>query len=562
MYRAVPSSEWTIAYRMVPKRLVSERGSEFLTMEIEAATRRLVGAKLKTVPDGSFDLDPPEDDEAPPKPKGRPSAISAIVGATFEAAVSKQLFRKLEHGQALAAIVLVPSAAWVAPVANYFKATFGDRWVLRARDGSKRESETAFAGPDAVSNDLANGFCVAGISADEKHLPRGLVGAADITIRLASPTSETIRTAIARFTKRAICHVPDVAVAGLDLHDLVSACHWAKGRHGPRYPDWEIDEVNRIINEKLLSHHPSSFKTARLLATEAVREVAVTRGEEPVLLGGTGIGGKLISRILRERDKFEVMVETKNVREARRQAQSVQLGPQGDFVNNHWEVDHCLLDILVIDEETGKIAGRPWLTAIIDRYSRCIVGFSLSFAPPSWTSVMDALRIAVMPKDWLLADLGQINNSWDCFSVPRHLTTDHGRDFKSNSMIAASSALGFDLLLARHPAATRAKPPGAAPASEAASRPEAGRSRGVRGLPGWKLQRGAATRSADLTARFRRLRPLFSKDSFSKIGEGPRREGRPAPSLISWQAGLRQNRGKETRGRRCRNGRTGNWRRW
>jgi len=232
--------------------------------------------------------------------------------------------------------------------------------------------------------------------------------------------------------------------AGRDVRALVD-CHWAKGRRGPRYPQWELDEINRIINEKLLSHHPTNYRTARLLATRAVQEMAIKRGENPVLLGRAGIGKKLISRMLHERDKFEVMVETKNVREARRLAQSVQLGPQGDFVNNHWEVDHSQLDILVIDEDTRKIAGRPWLTAIIDRYSRCIVGFSLSFAPPSWTSVMDALRIAIMPKEWLLAELGNINNPWECFSVPRHLTTDHGRDFKSNSMLAACSALGFEL---------------------------------------------------------------------------------------------------------------------
>lgn len=232
--------------------------------------------------------------------------------------------------------------------------------------------------------------------------------------------------------------------AGRDVRSLVD-CHWAKGRRGARYPQWQIDEVNRIINDKLLSHHPSNFRTARLLATRAVREIATTRGEEVVLLGRSGIGKKLISRMLQDRNKFEVMVETKNIREARRQAQSVQLGPQGNFVNHHWEVDHSLLDILVIDEDTGRGAGRPWLTAIIDRYSRCIVGFSLSFAPPSWTSVMDALRIAIMPKDWIIAGLGNITNSWDCLSVPNHLTTDHGRDFKSNSMLAAGSALGFEL---------------------------------------------------------------------------------------------------------------------
>jgi putative transposase len=104
-----------------------------------------------------------------------------------------------------------------------------------------------------------------------------------------------------------------------------------------------------------------------------------------------------------------------------------------------------LLDIIVIDEVSGQVAGRPWMTTIIDRYSRCIVGFSLSFAPPSWASVMDALRIAISRKDWILEALKHITNKWDCYGAPKVLITDHGRDFKSNSMEEASRALGFDL---------------------------------------------------------------------------------------------------------------------
>jgi len=43
-------------------------------------------------------------------------------------------------------------------------------------------------------------------------------------------------------------------------------------------------------------------------------------------------------------------------------------------------------------------------------------------------------------------------------------------------------------------------------------------------------------------------RRRFSKDSFSKIREGARGEAVRRGALISWQAALRQNRGKETRG--------------
>ncbi|OKO73357.1 hypothetical protein AC629_36705 [Bradyrhizobium sp. NAS80.1] len=105
----------------------------------------------------------------------------------------------------------------------------------------------------------------------------------------------------------------------------------------------------------------------------------------------------------------------------------------------------------MIDEKTLQVVGRPWLTAILDRNSRCVVGFSISFAPPSWAAVMDALRVAVMPKDWVFEGFkrlgnGQsgIHNSWDCFGKPDRLIMDHGRDFKSLSMDETLTALQID----------------------------------------------------------------------------------------------------------------------
>jgi len=240
--------------------------------------------------------------------------------------------------------------------------------------------------------------------------------------------------------------------AGRDIRALVP-CFWARGRHGPRYQRWQLETINRIINDKLVTPTPSSFRQARLAANSALKREAAQRGEELKLLrkDQAGIGSKLISRMLRERNKFGVLVETTNLREAQRRARAIQLGPQGDCVNHEWEVDHTLLDILVIDEQTKQIAGRPWLTAIMDRYSRCIVGFSMAFAPPSWASIMDALRVAVMPKQWILDGLNAmgngelgIENKWDCYGKPDRLIMDHGRDFKSLSMEATLEALQID----------------------------------------------------------------------------------------------------------------------
>lgn len=49
--------------------------------------------------------------------------------------------------------------------------------------------------------------------------------------------------------------------------------------------------------------------------------------------------------------------------------------------NEVWQADHTLLDIEILD--TKGIPKRPWITIIMDDYSRAVAGYSVSFDSPS-----------------------------------------------------------------------------------------------------------------------------------------------------------------------------------
>src|SRR4051812_2314121 len=61
--------------------------------------------------------------------------------------------------------------------------------------------------------------------------------------------------------------------------------------------------------------------------------------------------------------------------------------------NEMWQADHCLLDIWVLDP-SGK-PRRPWLSVILDDYSRAVAGYLLSFQAPSALQTALALRQAI-----------------------------------------------------------------------------------------------------------------------------------------------------------------------
>ena len=58
-------------------------------------------------------------------------------------------------------------------------------------------------------------------------------------------------------------------------------------------------------------------------------------------------------------------------------------------------LDHTELDIVLVSSLTGKPLGKPWVTFLSDAYSRRILACYLTYDPPSYRSVMMALRICV-----------------------------------------------------------------------------------------------------------------------------------------------------------------------
>lgn len=115
--------------------------------------------------------------------------------------------------------------------------------------------------------------------------------------------------------------------------------------------------------------------------------------------------------------------------------------------NERWQMDHCKLDILVIDLQSGEVLGRPWLTVALDTYSRAVMGYHLSLYEPNSMSVCLALRQAIWKKP--IAE-------WPMCGIPKQLHLDQGKDFTSRHLEQVAADLGITLIFAT-PYLARAK---------------------------------------------------------------------------------------------------------
>ena len=103
--------------------------------------------------------------------------------------------------------------------------------------------------------------------------------------------------------------------------------------------------------------------------------------------------------------------------------------------NEIWQADHTLLDINLLDEK-GNI-NRPWLTIILDDYSRAVAGYYLSFSAPSAINTALTLHQAIWTKK---------DSSWPICGIPENFYTDHGSDFTSNFMEQVAVDLRINLI--------------------------------------------------------------------------------------------------------------------
>jgi len=153
--------------------------------------------------------------------------------------------------------------------------------------------------------------------------------------------------------------------------------------------------------------------------------------------------GRAIGRRISQLDPWEVDRERWGRKIADRRHAPTSPQRLATRILQRVEIDHSPLKV-VVGIDAGPI-GQPWLTVMIDYYSRMIVGFCLGFEPPSYAVIMEALRHAILPKSYLKEKFPRVTGIWPCFGLPEKLVCDRGSDLTSNDLEGAAFQLGIEL---------------------------------------------------------------------------------------------------------------------
>lgn len=118
--------------------------------------------------------------------------------------------------------------------------------------------------------------------------------------------------------------------------------------------------------------------------------------------------------------------------------------PCNDYPLAIVQVDHTPIQICLVDEVDRKPIGDAWLTLVIDTYSRMVLGFYLTFDPPSTLSTGLALAHAFLPKEEYLRTQG-VSGEWPCWGFPDVILVDNAAELNGRMMHGARRRYRFTL---------------------------------------------------------------------------------------------------------------------
>ena len=107
--------------------------------------------------------------------------------------------------------------------------------------------------------------------------------------------------------------------------------------------------------------------------------------------------------------------------------------PPVRFVLEQVQIDHTVVDVIVVDERNRLPIGRPYVTVAIDVFSRCIVGLVVTLEAPSAVSVGLCLAHMVTDKRAWLERVG-VDVGWPMSGKPKELYLDNAAEFKSEAL--------------------------------------------------------------------------------------------------------------------------------
>ena len=213
-----------------------------------------------------------------------------------------------------------------------------------------------------------------------------------------------------------------------------------RGNRRPRFPLEVEDILLDVIEDLVLITTPGTGPDVHAQAKRLI-DAANKNCDTPLPVPSL----RTVQRYIESIPECDLVTAQEGQLQAEMHCQPVGGAPKATKPLEVVEIDHTVLDVIVIDEESGLVIGRPCITVALDRYTRMVVGLHIGFDDPGYRTVMMCLRNIIQPKVSLCKLFPGHKWDWPCHGVPNVIVVDNGPEFHSASFKEACLQLNIGI---------------------------------------------------------------------------------------------------------------------
>lgn len=217
------------------------------------------------------------------------------------------------------------------------------------------------------------------------------------------------------------------------VSDLIPG-HSSGGKGGRQLADDVEDVIREALRAQFLGRQRRSLASV-------YRDVARTCRLRGLPVPSRGA----VERRAADLDPVRVTTSRRGADAARRLGSAGGRVPEVGGVLEQVQIDHTVVDLVVVDARSRLPIGRPYVTVAIDMYSRCVVGLVVTLEAPSALSVGLCLAHMVTDKRAWLERVGAEGVEWPMSGKPHGLYLDNAAEFKSEALRRGCDQHGITL---------------------------------------------------------------------------------------------------------------------
>lgn len=213
-------------------------------------------------------------------------------------------------------------------------------------------------------------------------------------------------------------------------------------RRTPRKPDRVLEVARNALRDIYCTRARPSLVHTKVLIDRDLKQLAMS-GAIPA--EKATISATTLRRLKDEIEPYHLMRSRYGSDRARNGWRYSLSGSGVTRAMQRYEIDHTLIDMVVVCDRSGLPLGRPIITVVVDAFSSYVVGFFISFWGTSLGSALSALKVALSPKGEYTEGVS-LSQPWLGMGIPELLVMDNGLEFHSPQFRLVALELAFDLL--------------------------------------------------------------------------------------------------------------------